>query len=173
MLQRVDPATATRLAPGDKHRIERALEVYVATGLPISTWPRPDPAGRQRRATLIALTLERSSLVQRLDARVDAMYAGGLVEETRELLVRFPATCHPFGSIGYAEAVQVIIGKIDRETAIHQTKRRTRAYAKRQMTWLRGEPDIIWLDAARGIKENLAAALRHIESDHPKGESPT
>ena len=173
LLQRVDPATAARLAASDRHRIERALEVYVTTGLPISTWPRPTAGERKRRATVIALGLERSALVQRLDARVEAMYDGGLIEETHALLERYPATCRPFSSIGYAEAVQVLIGRIDRSSAIIETKRRTRAYAKRQMTWLRGEPDIVWLDAARGIKDNLAAALRQIEFDHPIEESPT
>ena len=172
MLQRVDPATAARLAVGDRHRIERALEIYVTTGLPISAWPRPTSTDRKRRATVIALALERSALVQRLDARVEAMYDGGLIEETRALLDRFPATCRPFSSIGYAEAVQVIIGRIDRPSAISETKRRTRAYAKRQMTWLRGEPDIVWLDAAHGIKDNLATALRHIERHRPFEESP-
>jgi tRNA dimethylallyltransferase len=171
MLQRVDPPTAGRLASGDRHRIERALEVYVTTGLPISTWPRPAAAGPRRPATMIALTLERSLLVQRLDARVDAMYESGLIGETRALLEQYPATCRPFSSIGYAEAVQIVLGKIDQPSAIVETKRRTRAYAKRQMTWLRSEPDIVWLDAARGIKDNLAAALRQIELDRFK-ESP-
>jgi tRNA dimethylallyltransferase len=170
MLQRVDPASATRLAPGDRHRIERALEVYMTTGLPISAWPRPVAGTPKRPATVIALGLERSILVRRLDARVDAMYENGLIEETHSLLDRFPASCRPFSAIGYAEAVQVIIGKVDRSSAIAETKRRTRAYAKRQMTWLRGEPGIVWLDAAHGIDDNLAAALRHIDPDRPPEE---
>jgi tRNA dimethylallyltransferase len=173
LLQRIDPAAAARLAPGDRHRIERALEVYMATGLPISAFPPPVAGRRTRPATLLALRLERTALVKRLEARVETMYGDGLIEETRSLLDRYPATSRPFSSIGYAEAVQVIIGKIDRLSAIAETKRRTRAYAKRQMTWLRGEPDIHWLDAARGIKDNLAAAIRQIELDRQSEESPT
>ncbi|HJT16876.1 MAG TPA: tRNA (adenosine(37)-N6)-dimethylallyltransferase MiaA, partial [Thermoanaerobaculia bacterium] len=79
-LSRVDPASAKVIAPGDRHRLERALEVWITSGRPISSWKRP---GSEDDALKIALTLDRSELAKRLDARVEEMYRRGLVEETR------------------------------------------------------------------------------------------
>ena len=90
------------------------------------------------------------------------MYRNGLVDETRALLLLYPPSCRPFGTIGYREAVRLVAGEIDEQQAIDQTMRRTRSYAKRQMTWLRGEQGVEWLDAARRFDDNLAAALEMI-----------
>ena len=68
-----------------------------------------------------------------LDARVEAMFRAGLIEETRALLERYPATARPFGTIGYKEAAAVVRGEMSEADAIAETRRRTRAYAKRQM----------------------------------------
>ena len=89
------------------------------------------------------------------------MYRDGLIEETRALLQRFPATARPFGTIGYKEAAAVIGGTMTEPDAIAETRRRTRAYAKRQMTWLRSERNVQWLN---GNDPNDAheAALRLI-----------
>jgi tRNA dimethylallyltransferase len=92
------------------------------------------------------------------------MYENGLVEETRALAERFPATARPFGTIGYKEALAVVRGELTRDAAIAETQRRTRAYAKRQMTWLRSERNVHWLDAA-DRNETFAAALRLIEGE--------
>ena len=75
------------------------------------------------------------------------MYAAGLVEETRLLLERHPRNARPFGTIGYREAVAVIEGGNTLSEAIAETSRRTRQYAKRQMTWLRAERNVQWIDA--------------------------
>jgi tRNA dimethylallyltransferase len=147
-LARIDPRSAARIAPGDRHRVERALEVWITTGQPISTWERPDAAGEQIPSLKIAVTLPRPELIARLDQRVDEMYRGGLVEETRALLARYPATARPFSTIGYKEAAAVVRGELDVPSAIAETRRRTRAYAKRQMTWLRSERNVQWLDAS-------------------------
>ena len=96
-----------------------------------------------------------------LDARVEAMFAAGLVEETRALLERFPPTARPFGTIGYKEAVALVRGQMTESDAIAETKRRTRAYAKRQETWLRSERNVHWIEADdRDVA--FAAALRII-----------
>ncbi|HEY2321460.1 MAG TPA: tRNA dimethylallyltransferase, partial [Thermoanaerobaculia bacterium] len=106
--------------------------------------------------------IERPRLVAALNARVEAMYVSGLIEETRGLLKRFPRDARPFGTIGYREAAAVVAGETTRETAIEETKRRTRAYAKRQMTWLRSERNVHWLDAG-DREQTFAAAMRLIE----------
>jgi tRNA dimethylallyltransferase len=159
-LARVDPVSATRIAVADRYRVGRALEVWLTTGRPISSWERPQ-AGRSPElpSLKIALSMERSRLVALLDDRVDQMYAAGLVEETKGLLLRYAADCRPFATIGYKEAAAVVLGTMSASAAIAETKRRTRAYAKRQMSWLRGERDVHWLDASAGIEQNLAAAL--------------
>ena len=159
-LSKIDPRSGNKIAPGDRHRVERALEVWLNSGRPISSWERS--AENELPSTKIALTLERPQLNQLLDRRVDDMYARGLVDETRALLERYPATARPFGTIGYKEAAAVVRGEMALDAAIAETRRRTRAYAKRQMTWLRSERNVHWLDAADREK-TFAAAMRLIE----------
>ena len=111
----------------------------------------------------IALRLERQPLVAALDARVERMYADGLVDETRRLVERYPRDARPFGAIGYREAASVVAGELGVNDAMTETKRRTRAYAKRQMTWLRAEPGVQWIDAS-SPEQTFAAAMRLIDS---------
>ncbi|HEX7190514.1 MAG TPA: tRNA (adenosine(37)-N6)-dimethylallyltransferase MiaA [Thermoanaerobaculia bacterium] len=162
-LSKIDPQSGRRIAPADRHRVERALEVWIRSGRPISSWERAidetTPALKASGALKLALTIERPRLVAALNARVEAMYAAGLVDETRALLERFPRDARPFGTIGYREAAAVVAGELTREAAIEETKRRTRAYAKRQMTWLRSERNVHWLDAG-DREQTFAAALR-------------
>lgn len=162
-LSRVDPLTGNKVPPGDRHRVERALEVWILTGAPISRSTAPSANGSERRETIrIALSLPRAQLVERLDQRVDAMYQAGLIEETRWLLDRYPERARPFQGIGYREAVQVIRGALSRTAAVAETKHRTRSYAKRQMTWLRSERNVHWVDAG-SPEAAFQAALRVIE----------
>jgi tRNA dimethylallyltransferase len=178
-LSKIDPLSGRRIAAGDRHRVERALEVWLLSGQPISAWEAPRGAGSQpaeegRRggrpqhsaddipSVKIALAVDRPRLVERLDSRVAAMYASGLIDETRALLARFSRASRPFGAIGYREAVAVIAGEMTEAAAIAETRRRTRAYAKRQMTWLRGERDMQWI-APGTPEETFSAAMRLIE----------
>jgi tRNA dimethylallyltransferase len=121
------------------------LEVWVSSGQPISSWDRE--ASEELPSIKIGLAPERPLLGALLDARVEAMYREGLIDETRALLERFPRTVRPFGTIGYKEAVALIHGERTEAEAIAETRRRTRAYAKRQTTWLRSERNVHWLDA--------------------------
>jgi tRNA dimethylallyltransferase len=157
-LSKIDPQSGRKIAPADRHRVERALEVWLASGKPISSWERPraDP-NAETPALKMALTLERPRLVEMLDRRVDAMYGAGLVHETRALLAQYPRTARPFSAIGYAEAAAVVAGELGLEAAKAETRRRTRAYAKRQMTWLRSERNMHWLDASDREKTFEAA----------------
>ena len=160
-LAKVDPQGARLIASADRHRIERALEVWIMSGQPISKWERP---ANETPSLKIGLTLDRKELTTALDARVGEMYENGLVEETRALLERYPASARPFTAIGYREAVAVIEGKMEIGAAMDETRRRTRAYAKRQMTWLRAERNVHWLDAA-DRDAAFAAVLRLIEGE--------
>ena len=161
-LSKIDPRSGRKIAPADRHRVERALEVWIKSGRPISSW-EPEP-GDELPSILIGLRVERERLGPMLDTRVDAMFRAGLIDETRALLERFPASARPFGTIGYREAAAVVRGEMTESDAIQETKRRTRAYAKRQMTWLRSERNVHWVDA-NDRDEAFAAALRIIEDN--------
>lgn len=166
-LSKIDPQSGRRIAPADRHRVERALEVWMVSGRPISEWERPAAgAAEELAATKIGLTMERRRLIERLEERVEAMYAAGLVDETRLLLSSYPRTARPFGAIGYAEAAAVVMGEINLASAAAETKRRTRAYAKRQMTWLRSERNMQWIEVTtpdQTMDETFASAMRLIE----------
>jgi len=163
-LTRVDPKSGSSIASGDRHRVERALEVLIVSGQPISAWQRPTAMAEEIPAIKIALMLERQQLVKSLDARVEAMYRSGLIEETRQLLQRYPPTARPFQAIGYREAAAVISGRMTESAAIAETRRRTRAYAKRQVTWLRAERNVHWVDAA-DRDAAFAATVRLVEGE--------
>lgn len=159
LLRRVDPVSSERIAGNDWHRIQRALEVFHLTGRPISSWQAPDAsAPRIHRALVFALQIDREALRARLDARTRAMYEHGLIEETAALLSRYPRSARPFEAIGYREAVRHLQGELSLPDAIAETTRRTRAYAKRQMTWLRAERDVEWIDAS----QNRESIVRQI-----------
>lgn len=165
-LARVDPISAARTPTADRHRLERALEVWMTSGQPISTRERPGTeVSGDLRVCLIGLEIERSLLRTRLDARVEAMYRDGLIEETRALLERFSPEARPFQAIGYREAVEVVAGRMELTAAVVETQRRTRSYAKRQMTWLRSDRNVQWLDAP-DRDSTFAAATRLIERLH-------
>jgi tRNA dimethylallyltransferase len=158
-LSKIDARSGRRIAPEDKHRVERALEVWITSGKPISSWERDVD---ELPSIKLALDVERKRLGAMLDARVESMFRGGLIEETRTLLERYPASARPFGTIGYKEAAAVVRGEISEADALAETRRRTRAYAKRQRTWLRSERNVHWLDAS-DRDQAFAAALRIIE----------
>jgi len=160
-LAKVDPQSAPLIAPADRHRVERALEVWIMSGQPISRWERP---ANETPSLKIALSLDRKELTRALDARVSEMYQNGLIDETRALLERYPPSARPFTSIGYREAVAVVEGAMEIDAAIDETRRRTRAYAKRQVTWLRAERNVHWLDGA-DRDAAFAAALQLIEEE--------
>lgn len=163
MLRRIDPATAASISENDRHRVERALEVWLQSGRPISSWSRPASVSVRYSARKFALFIDRAELVRRLDARVDLIFERGLTDEVLGLLETVGRSARPLQTIGYREAVAYVMGEMTFEEAKRETRRRTRAYAKRQMTWLRGEPDVEWIDASGGPVETadrIEAALR-------------
>ena len=174
LLRSIDPVSADRIEPADRHRIERAIEVYAASGRPISSFEPPSPGTPPRFPHLqFALSLDRDLLRSRLETRVRSMYDAGLVEEVRQLLTRFDHDLRPFGSIGYQEAARLLSGEIDRDEAISITIRRTKAYSRRQMTWLRAERDVQWLDASEPIEMRVQSMVERLrtrwkESGHDK-----
>ncbi len=146
-LAAVDPKTAKRLHVNDVRRVIRALEVYRLTGVPFSQQPQiqADAPFRYRVATL---TMDRATLYRRIERRVDEMIASGLADEVRSLLRQgVPADAQAMKGLGYKELVPYLRGECSLEQAIDEMKLGTRHYAKRQLTWMRREEDVLWVDS--------------------------
>jgi tRNA dimethylallyltransferase len=163
-LQAVDPETAGRLHPNDRMRILRALEVHAAAGRPLSALQREHRFRDAPFAALkVGLALGRDLLYERIDRRVDAMVAAGLEEEVRGLLARgYGPGLLSMQSIGYSHMAAFIAGALDRPECLRTLKRDTRRFAKRQMTWFRADPEVVWLEPGR-IEEILARAAAFLD----------
>jgi len=146
-LAQIDPATADRVHPNDAVRIVRALEVFEATGQPLSAHHRGHRFGDAPfEALTIGLDMPRETLYARIEHRVEAMVAQGLEAEVRRLLARgYGEELKPMQSLGYRHMAALIAGRIDREEAVRTLKRDTRRFAKRQLTWFRADPQIRWV----------------------------
>jgi tRNA dimethylallyltransferase len=145
-LSRLDPETAKRLHPNDSYRILRALEVIEATGQAISKHHQKHGFfDRPFESLKIGLNLDRALLYERINRRVDAMISAGFLAEVKGLLARgYAANQKPMQSIGYRHMVDYIEDRLSWEECIRTLKRDHRRYAKRQLTWFRADPEIIW-----------------------------
>jgi tRNA dimethylallyltransferase len=167
-LERADPVAAARIHPNDRRRTQRAIEVFRQTGRPISAWQAEWDERLSTRAhpeaRVIGLDWPVEAINRRINARVKAMFAGGLVEEARSLRSLGPLGRQAREAVGYGEALAVLDGVLSIEEAIERTKIRTRRYAKQQRTWLkrfRTIPGSVWIDAAEESEKNfLDAACR-------------
>lgn len=155
-----DPDAAARLAPADRMRLVRALERTLGSGLPAaaSSWARPD----RLPAIKVGLLPEAQLLRARIDARVEAMFAAGIVAETQALLAAgVPADGSALKALGYREAVALLRGEVDLPGAIAAAKRHTRQFARRQMTWFRREPDVRWFPVEAGDPAGLRSEVEN------------
>lgn len=146
LLTRLDPPAASRIHERDVQKTTRALEVRLLTrgGLPAPE--TAEPLGGYRIIQL-GLNPDRAELVKKLNARVEAMFGGGLIEEVRSLLAAgVTGDEKPFESLGYKQALQYIRGHATLEQSILSTQIQTRQYAKRQWTWFLRDARIHWLD---------------------------
>ena len=147
MLEAVDPETAARLHLNDVRRAVRALEVHRLTGVPFSKQPQLQTESRFVYR-VASLTMDRALLYARIEKRVDQMIGQGLVDEVRGLLDSgVPSDCQAMKAIGYKEIVPYIRGESTWEETDYLLKLNTRHYAKRQLTWMRREEDVCWVDS--------------------------
>jgi len=164
-LEGVDAVAAGRIHPNDARRIVRALEVYRTTGRRLSdTWLR-GAAGPLYDSLVIGLRLDREELYRRIDQRVENMVRAGLAGEVRDLMARGYTPALISGqALGYKEIVTYLQGRGSLEEAVAQIKRATRNYARRQMTWFRKEPGVVWIDVASRtpaeLEEQVAGLIR-------------
>lgn len=155
-LEQVDPLSAAKLHPHDKRRMIRALEVYKLTGQPISHYQLQfEQSAAAKCQSVFSLGWERSELHERINSRVDAMFAAGFVEEVEELLnVHGELSRTALQGVGYREVISMFNGECDVETAKEQTKIRTRRFARRQETWFRGLDECRWIPMSNSIDDD-------------------
>ena len=142
-LAAIDPASGAKLHPNDIRRVIRALEVYEATGKPISAWQQQwaQAAPSGDGTSIVWLDVPRAELYERIDRRVEAMFEEGWEEEVRRLrTLPQPLSKEASQALGYKEWLAVVDGKLSREDALRQIQARTRQFAKRQVTWFRHLP---------------------------------
>jgi tRNA dimethylallyltransferase len=172
-LAAIDPPTAARLHPNDRRRIIRALEVHTLTGRRLSDLQREhdQPATGAR---VLALVRHRTDLAARIDRRVDAMFAAGLIDEVRQLQAS-PRPIHrvPAQAVGYAEVIDHLAGRLTLPQALERTRLRTRQFARRQSTWFRGLAEVqLWPLEPDTSTEATADALAHWFSCDVPGRRP-
>jgi tRNA dimethylallyltransferase len=156
VLQRLDPASAARIHANDTPKLIRAIEVCLAARRPLSQVLARDPLTGYRLLR-IGLNPPREELYARLNRRCEAMFAAGLVQETRALLACY-GQVKALDSLGYRQACAVLIKGLSEKAAIAETQQGHRNYAKRQMTWFRREPEVHWIEGFGDAQEAIAEA---------------
>jgi tRNA dimethylallyltransferase len=152
-LGRSAPAVAARTDLANPRRVVRALERVHVTG----DRPPPEPVGYSSPVAWLGLDLDAQTHDGWIEQRARGQFAAGLVEEARGLRERFDPALPPFSAFGYREAFDVLDGRSTIEEAIATDALRTRRFARRQRTWFRAEPGVIWLRA--GDRRNAQTAI--------------
>jgi tRNA dimethylallyltransferase len=150
-LAALDPDAAARLHPHDRVRLIRAVEVCELGGRPLSAVQAAHGfRSPELDCRVIGLRMDRAALYARLDVRCQRMVDEGLVDEVRGLWQRgFGPALRPLRSIGYREIGEHLRGRRDLDSAIAAMQRATRQFAKRQLTWFRGDPSVEWVEPER------------------------
>ena len=166
ILTRLDPATAARIHANDTPKLIRAIEVCLAARRPMSQVLTRDPlTGYQ--LLRIGLNPPRQQLYARLNQRCAAMFASGLIDETRALLTRY-GQVKALDSLGYRQAHCVVQGLWSIDVAIEKAQQGHRNYAKRQLTWFRREPDVHWFTSFGDDPETQRAAAALVQQAIPQ-----
>ena len=148
LLAHVDPESGARIMPRDRKRMVRALEVYFATGTPLTAhFAGTRSLIEDCDVTAIALRLPAELTARRVTLRVDEQFARGVVDEVRGLLARgVPPHARPFGGLVYRQLMEMLRGARDEAATRALIVQENRRYARRQLIWFRKEPTLIWFD---------------------------
>jgi tRNA dimethylallyltransferase len=159
-LKKLDPGSADRIHPNDKTRVIRALEIISLTDRPLSSVIAQHAFNERAFRTLkICLDVEREKLYDRINMRCDQMIELGLVDETEALLAKgYSPDLRSMKSLGYRHAISCINKEWTPEDMANNLKQDTRRYAKRQMTWFRADPEMIWVEP--GNREIIRAKIQ-------------
>ena len=145
VLSRLDRTTAEKIHPNDTPKLIRAIEVCLASRQKVSKlWQKGRDALQGFRILRLGLDPSRPALYARINQRAEQMLRDGLIEETERLIEKYGSRARPVGSLGYKQAAEVLRGELTREHALSMIQQAHRNYAKRQMTWFRREPEVMW-----------------------------
>jgi tRNA dimethylallyltransferase len=164
ILSRLDREAAESIHENDMPKLIRAIEVCLSSRSKMTElWREGREPLRGFRILRLGLDPDRAALYARINARAEKMFASGLIEETENLRGKYGATTRALASLGYKQATQFLDGALTREQAIQAAQQAHRNYAKRQMTWFRREPDVVWLKGLGDDPKVQAEALAKIE----------
>jgi tRNA dimethylallyltransferase len=164
-LKEVDPEYVTKIDGMNRQRIIRALDVWMQTGRPFSSFHGNKDINPDEHTLVFGIRRERQHLYDRINARVDQMVADGLMEEVQHILsMGYAKDLQALQTVGYREVISYLEGEITLEEMIDKIKIHTRRYAKRQLTWFRRWDFIHWLDADTQTSQELKQqVLRKIQ----------
>jgi tRNA dimethylallyltransferase len=166
MVRRVDRESAARIQPRDLKRLVRALEVYFLTGRPLTAHFVETTSPIAGVMVLpIGVRLPAAQISERVTRRVDEQFARGLLDEIRTLLARgIPETARPFGGLVYRQALDHLHGVRDEPATRALIAQENRRYARRQLSWFRKEPNLVWFDGPGESRAAIEAATRLVEA---------
>ena len=161
-LQLLDPEAAAKIDARNVRRTVRALEVILTTGRKFSE--QRGQVESPYQLITIGLTRPRPELYQRVDERIDLMFANGLIDEVKGLLKKeYPPTLPSMSAIGYRECVSVVKGLLTEEQAKVEMRRVTRIFVRRQANWFKeSDPNIMWFRVKDGVIEEIEKYIRHL-----------
>lgn len=154
---------AERLYPRDYPRVQRAVEVYFQTGQRLSELQqkRIDPPEFANRIRVFVLNPPREELYKKINIRAEAHFENGLVDEVRRLRESgLSDDSNALGSHGYRRVCEYLRGERSHESAVEKTRQDVRNYAKRQLSWFRGEKDVEWLDGFGNQEATIRTLFR-------------
>jgi tRNA dimethylallyltransferase len=147
VLRRLDPDAVRKIHANDIPKLIRAIEICLASRQRMTeVWKQGRDPLTGFRILRLGLNPDREALYARINERAKQMFNSGLVEETKHLLTKYGDAAGPLASLGYRQAVQLLRNEIDLKSALQAAQQAHRNYAKRQMTWFRREPEVVWLE---------------------------
>jgi len=160
-LQQLDPETHEKIALKNPHRVIRALEICIGTGLPYSSFLNNKKNERSFKTITIGLTADREVIYNRINQRVDIMVKEGLLEEVKQLTSH--KHLNALNTVGYKELFNYIDGEWSFEFAVSEIKKNSRRFAKRQLTWFKKQDDTLWFDYNSDFSEIIQNLKNHLE----------
>ncbi len=160
-LKKTDPEAAAKIDPNDSYRIIRALTVFESTGKKISSYHKTHQFGEKKfEAYKIGLEIDRQTLYERINRRVDQMIEEGFIQEAKHLFKQgYSKNLKSMQSIGYKHINNFLEGEISLDRAVDAIKRDTRRYAKRQLTWFKADKEIVWT-----VPDNILKTVPNIRN---------
>lgn len=159
-LKELDIETYNTIALDNPHRVMRALEICIGTGIPYSTFKNKPKKPRNFKSIKVGLHTDREIIYNRINQRVDTMMSNGLLEEAKQL---YPyKELNALQTVGYRELFSFFDKTFTKEFAVSEIKKNTRRFAKRQLTWFKRDENIFWFDALTSFEKIRNAIKKQI-----------